>query len=107
MGTYLRMNPMAYQEVEKLLQQCTGSREKFYRRVCERYGEKPVDLAAEQEAHDAMSGAMSNASTRAPSPSSESRGKQCSLCHSVYSGFGSVCFRCRKRGAVPRPCVLC
>merc|ERR1719343_859557 len=40
---YMRMNPMAVQQVEKLLEQCTGSREKFYRRVCAKYGEKPVD----------------------------------------------------------------
>merc|ERR1719221_1412759 len=106
---YMRMNPMAVQQVEKLLEQCTGSREKFYRRVCAKYGEKPVDLAAEQEAHDAMFGAMSNGSTRAPSSSSESRGKQCSMCHSVFSGFGSVCSGCRKRGSQgsAQQCSIC
>merc|ERR1719410_1372424 len=100
---------MESQEVDELLNQRKGSTEKFRQRVCTSYGETHLGLARRQRAQDAMSGAMSNASTRALSPSSESPGKQCSLCHSAYSGFGSVCFRCRKQGSrgSAKQCASC
>lgn len=91
---YMRRSPAKAREVDELLKQYKGSREKFYQRVCAKYGEKPVDLAVDVES---CSSSSSTACTRTPSTSDSS--KKCTLCNSAYTGFGQVCFHCRKRGS--------
>merc|ERR1740121_2704798 len=121
---YQRRNPSKLGEVMKLLGKCKGSRETFYRRACEKYGEAPADLSAKpavKEEPRATGGAA--ALVRTPSPSSYGerstceeepvgrpelfrRGsmKECTKCGASYKGYGDVCGACRKLG--PRGSLL-
>jgi len=65
---YSRKNPAKLKEMERILEQYQGSsRIKFYRRVCEKYGEKPVDVtkpvASPKERLDVVTESQSSTST--------------------------------------------